>query len=208
MSFVDHLSYHKLAQGCFLLIFFFNCLVFALTAFGFGFRIEVRPTPAFKFIKMGAILSFVVGSSAVIFGGILSYTRVIAAFIILILSTFLFFWSLKVNRTRPLTLAFAPDPPLHLVQKGPYRLIRHPFYTAYLLSYSSAFIFSFNFYTLLTLLLMLSLYGYAARIEEKKFLNSTRFSNAYKIYMSGTGGFLPKVFPAADPRSSQPQSKS
>src|ERR1700746_1974891 len=43
----------------------------------------------------------------------------------------LFFAALRANRKRPLSVVFTADDPLHIVQSGPYRHIRHPFYAAY-----------------------------------------------------------------------------
>src|SRR5579872_5802170 len=40
----------------------------------------------------------------------------------------LFWWAISANTPRPLSAAFSPDSPEHLVDRGPYRLMRHPFY--------------------------------------------------------------------------------
>jgi protein-S-isoprenylcysteine O-methyltransferase Ste14 len=45
----------------------------------------------------------------------------------------LFVWTVRVTRARPPLLAFTPAPPSFLVQDGPYRLVRHPFYLAYMM---------------------------------------------------------------------------
>ncbi len=45
----------------------------------------------------------------------------------------LFWWAIATNRRQPLSAIFSPDVPVHLMTAGPYRMVRHPFYCAYLL---------------------------------------------------------------------------
>src|SRR5689334_9556331 len=58
-----------------------------------------------------------------------------AACLIYGLSVALFWWSIATNKNRPLSAAFSPDIPAHLVDRGPYRFVRHPFYASYLLTW-------------------------------------------------------------------------
>jgi hypothetical protein len=51
-----------------------------------------------------------------------------------VLALALFWAAIQVHRRRPPYLAFSPFTPEHIVETGPYRLIRHPFYAADALS--------------------------------------------------------------------------
>src|SRR5690242_14840909 len=48
-------------------------------------------------------------------------------------STWLFWSAIAAPPAARLLLAFDPGPPEGLVRHGPYRIVRHPFYTSYVL---------------------------------------------------------------------------
>lgn len=84
------------------------------------------------------------------------------------------------------------DAPVELVTWGPYRRIRHPFYSGFLLAFTAA-ILAFPHW----LILLLSAYGLGvltltARREERRLLAS-EFGQGYADYMQCTGRFLPRL---------------
>lgn len=97
-----------------------------------------------------------------------------------------------VNRARPLTLAFAADLPTHLVDSGPYRRVRHPFYSSYMIAYLSGLIASMNLRLLPLILGMGTLYTRAARKEEAKF-SASSLGQRYSLYRERTGMFIPRL---------------
>lgn len=102
------------------------------------------------------------------------------------------FWSaVQANRSQPPTLAFSDDEPEHLVTAGPYRLIRHPFYAAYLAAWVGGLLASGHPLLLPTVVGMGALYVRAARLEEAKFADS-RLAAAYAAYKRRAGMFLPR----------------
>lgn len=105
-------------------------------------------------------------------------------------SLILFWWAIKTNRRQPLSLAYCEDQPKHLVQSGPYRLIRHPFYTSYTLAWIAGVLATGEAFLLITCLIMFFLYDQAASAEEKKF-TSSRLRHEYMAYQNKTGRFLP-----------------
>ena len=114
------------------------------------------------------------------------------------------FWaSVKVNRARPLTLAFSNDHPEHMVREGPYRFIRHPFYTSYLLAWVAGAIGAFQPWLLLSAVFMGFIYYRAARQEEAKFL-SGRFGEQYRQYQCQAGMFWPRLGLAGIRRATRP----
>jgi protein-S-isoprenylcysteine O-methyltransferase Ste14 len=83
-----------------------------------------------------------------------------------------------------------PVAPQFLTQRGPYRLIRHPIYTAYLLVWLAGPVIAAQPWLLLTTLWMASLHYYAARQEEQQFARSD-LAGDYAVYRRGTGMFVP-----------------
>lgn len=103
----------------------------------------------------------------------------------------LFFATLQTNRARPLTLAYDRDTPEHLNRQGPYAWVRHPFYLAYLLAFTSGWIGSGEILLALVPAFFFALYWDAASREEAKFLRSP-LAGDYRAYQAQAGRFWPK----------------
>jgi protein-S-isoprenylcysteine O-methyltransferase Ste14 len=104
----------------------------------------------------------------------------------------LFWWAIKTNRENRLSAAFSSDLPSQLVDRGPYRFIRHPFYTSYLLTWVAGIPASGQAWLLVTVAVMFTIYFKAARMEEEKFRRSDLSEN-YRRYASRTGMFFPRL---------------
>ena len=90
----------------------------------------------------------------------------------------LFYWALRTNAAKPLSAAFSPDVPVHLMEHGPYRLVRHPFYSSYLLTWTAGTIATAWFWLLPTVAVMVVVYVRAARMEEED-RKSTRLNSSH-----------------------------
>lgn len=104
----------------------------------------------------------------------------------------LFWWCVRVNRSRPLSLAFSADLPCHLVAAGPYAAVRHPFYLSYLLCWIAGVVATGFWPLLATVAAMAWIYHRAALMEEAKFAASP-LAEAYARYAAGTGRYLPRI---------------
>ncbi len=102
----------------------------------------------------------------------------------------LFWWTIASHRVQPLAACFSRNEELHLVQHGPYRLVRHPFYCSYLLTWLAGAVATLNPVLGLTFVVMFFLYLAAARNEESKFATSS-LAEAYSQYRRSTGQFFP-----------------
>ncbi len=102
----------------------------------------------------------------------------------------LFWWAIYTNLHKPLSAAFSPDLPAHLVAQGPYRFIRHPLYCSYLLSWAAGWMATGRLWLAPTVVVMFIIYVIAAAQEEKKFAASP-MAVAYEQYRAATGLFLP-----------------
>ena len=104
---------------------------------------------------------------------------------------FVIFWSaIDVNRKQPLAACFSGNEQLHLVERGPYRFVRHPFYCSYLLTWLAGGVATLNPLLLATFVVMAVLYRVAATKEEKKFAASP-LADDYRRYRRCTGQFFP-----------------
>lgn len=108
-----------------------------------------------------------------------------------IASLVVFFAAISASRRTPPTLAFDTDSPDFLLQHGPYRYVRHPFYLAYVLFWLGTALAVHGSLGWLAPVLMTALYIDAASREERKFANS-RLSSAYNAYRGRAGMFWPR----------------
>ena len=121
-----------------------------------------------------------------------SFSTPAAALALAMYTSGLVVWLLavRVHWRRPPSLAFSRDAPEHLVTSGPYAVIRHPFYTSYLLGWFAAFVATGTWTSLAAALLMFGFFDRAARQEEDKF-KASELSHSYAQYRARTGRYLP-----------------
>jgi protein-S-isoprenylcysteine O-methyltransferase Ste14 len=85
-----------------------------------------------------------------------------------------------------------------LVQSGPYRWIRNPIYTSFLLILGSTLLISANWLVGLSWIASVAI-DTAVRIRYEEALMSARFGDEYRAYAGRTGRLLPRLWPR--PRS-------
>lgn len=103
------------------------------------------------------------------------------------------FWSAVAahGKARP-AFAFDQHQVERIVQTGPYRFVRHPFYTSFLLSQAATAMIAGQPALLLTIPWFAVFYFRAARNEES-FLLSNDLADEYRTYCARTGRFLPRL---------------
>jgi protein-S-isoprenylcysteine O-methyltransferase Ste14 len=104
----------------------------------------------------------------------------------------LWLWALRASGTRQLSLAFSRDAPLKLIESGPYRLMRHPFYTSYMINWLAGCVATWRWWTIAPSVLATIMLTLAARAEEGKFARSP-LAGVYEAYRARTGMFLPAL---------------
>lgn len=104
----------------------------------------------------------------------------------------LFVSAINASRTARLRFAFDPEHPHSLVENGPYRYIRHPFYTSYTLFWAGWAVATWSVWGLLSFAVLLALYIRAASMEERNFAASP-LAETYAAYKSRTGFFWPRL---------------
>jgi protein-S-isoprenylcysteine O-methyltransferase Ste14 len=107
-------------------------------------------------------------------------------------ATLLFLSALEAARRVPLPRTLVDDPmPRALITRGPFAVIRHPFYAAYSLAWLAAPVATHGPVISLFALVPIVTYVAAARKEER--LLEDRFGEAYRTYKHATGRILPSL---------------
>jgi protein-S-isoprenylcysteine O-methyltransferase Ste14 len=99
--------------------------------------------------------------------------------------------AILASRRTPPTLAYDNDSPNFLLNHGPYRYVRHPFYLAYVLFWLGTAIAVHSLAGWVAPVLMTALYIDAASREERKFASS-ELASAYAAYRARAGMFWPR----------------
>jgi protein-S-isoprenylcysteine O-methyltransferase Ste14 len=174
-----------------------NLLTFALTVKGLAFK-DRNEKPSRLVLLKTIFISLSLFQIAVLWNfvhdGESFPGHAVLGLAILLSSSTLFWMTWAANRQRPLSLAFQTDLPVHLNQKGPYRFIRHPFYTSYLLTFIGNACYTMNPWLLLVIAIEFWVYTSAATFEEKKFAQSS-LKDDYENYKRRAGMFWPKINP-------------
>ncbi len=108
------------------------------------------------------------------------------------LANIVFWWALAAHGKSHPAFAFIRVAPTSLTTAGPYRLIRHPIYSAYLLTWIAGAVLAAQPLLLLAVAYMGVLYTIAARREETSFLTSP-LASQYLMYQQRTGMFIPRA---------------
>lgn len=103
-------------------------------------------------------------------------------------SVALFWLAIAASRTARLRLAFDPSLPRSVVKDGVYRFMRHPFYTSYVLFWIGWAIAAWSIWALAALIVVVAIYVWAARMEERNFARS-ELAEEYDTYRRQTGVF-------------------
>jgi protein-S-isoprenylcysteine O-methyltransferase Ste14 len=104
----------------------------------------------------------------------------------------LFLTAITATRRFRFRLAFDDGLPDQLVMSGPYRYIRHPFYTSYLIFWAGFAMMTYSWLSLPLLVVMTTIYSLAARDEDRR-LASSNMAEQHALYRQQAGMFWPKL---------------
>lgn len=186
-----------------------SLLLACLVSFGWAMRsFFLRPAGETKGMRLtgtSGVVCALLHIAAIVMTGPIPAARATAAAALYSAALGLFWWAISVNRAQPLSAIFSPDLPEHIMNRGPYRYIRHPLYCSYLLTWMAGTVGTWLWWLIPTVLFMAAIYIQAARAEEAKFLRSS-LAQPYREYRARTGLFIPlpwKLFAAGRSRSSR-----
>jgi protein-S-isoprenylcysteine O-methyltransferase Ste14 len=109
-----------------------------------------------------------------------------------VFSWWMFWQAIKASRNARLRLAFDESGPQQLVTTGPYRYLRHPFYTSYVIFWAGWTLALFQPIALVPFAMLVVIYVTAALGEERWF-GTSPMAAEYEAYRRKTGFFWPKV---------------
>jgi protein-S-isoprenylcysteine O-methyltransferase Ste14 len=124
--------------------------------------------------------------------GLPQETFAVLAALIALMSVAMIGWTVGSHRV-PLALWHQDnDAPAGIVTWGPYKYVRHPFYTSLTLAELAAFLSFPSLLTAVGLVYALLAFSLTARREERRLLQSA-FGSEYRAYMEVTGRLLPGI---------------
>ena len=126
--------------------------------------------------------------------GVISLSLEIVAVLLSMVSIGLITFTLGTHNRRIALWHQNNDAPEHIVTHGSYRYVRHPFYTAFLITLIAVVCLIPHISTVLIFVYALLLLNATARREEVHLSNSI-FGDEYRVYLSRTGRFIPKGNP-------------
>jgi protein-S-isoprenylcysteine O-methyltransferase Ste14 len=142
-----------------------------------------------------AQISFVFGGTCLVwFLGLhqpIPLANGIVAAVVLALSLALYEWSRHAIWMRGFRIAWSGIVPEELCERGPYRYLRHPLYTSYLLAFLAAAIALPHPLTALVFAANLVLVIHGARDDERA-IGESPLAGAYAEYRKHAGMFWPK----------------
>lgn len=110
------------------------------------------------------------------------------------IGTFVLFWAtIAATRKARLLAAFTDGDPHSLVTTGPYRYMRHPFYTSYILFWFGSALATGVWWVLIVPVIMFVLYWRATIDEEARFAK-TAMASDYATFKRGRARFFPGLF--------------
>lgn len=104
----------------------------------------------------------------------------------------LFIWTVRTTRDAGFALAFSGAQPPAVLMSGPFRHVRHPFYTSYLVFWFATCVATMSSLCWTGFITILVCYVVAARKEERT-MSRSRLAAEYARYAAGTGMFLPRL---------------
>lgn len=116
----------------------------------------------------------------------------LAGLVVMLAGAALFAITIRASRAARLRFVFDDAHPHTLLNEGPYRYVRHPFYVSYCLFWMGWALSTWSAWALINIAIMLVLYVRAAQVEERKFAQSPLGAD-YAAYRGRVGFFIPRL---------------
>ncbi len=175
-----------------LILAFSGCLLSFQLALGRHFRHSGSLAPPMRGLVVLCLLVWAAGVAQLGWHGVAPAKLTLPAVCLLTLSAALFAVTLSATPSKVLPAAFANEAPAFVINGGPYRFVRHPFYVAYMLYWAALALAAPHPLVVSGALLIVWAYVFLARREERLLLAGPRGPD-YERYIRSTGRFLPPL---------------
>ena len=177
------------------------CAALCFASFVWGmirhFKRPPHPTPAMiRTALLGAVCAITQITSIAI-----REIRLVIPAIALYIGSLVLFWSAVLVSRGKLAACGQESVPSELLDSGPYRYVRHPFYLAYNLTWLAGFAATAWWPLAVAVMVMATIYEQSARREEAEFLRS-ELAAAYRQYRRRTGKYVPRLAVSNEPAQS------
>ena len=106
------------------------------------------------------------------------------------ISVFMFGWCIGTSGKRNLSLAFSDNCSPRLITEGPYSIVRHPFYTCYIIYWIGGYLVASSILPALLPAMLIVIYFFESRREDE--VLSKLFKDEFAQWHKNTGAFFPK----------------
>jgi len=162
------------------------------TMFYFRRRVKLRGTLVMSIFLFGAVILHAV---LLVLADDTPLPQVTVAFVLFGISNILFWSALFSHGARRPSAVFGETTPEALITSGPYRIVRHPFYLAYIAAFLGSAFVGNHWSLFLTTLGLFACYDWAARNEERLLINDTGpIGERYRDYKRRSWRWLPLVW--------------
>jgi len=140
----------------------------------------------FSFLITGTLGTLYLG-----YGRPISLWNGIGSAVLLCMAMLLYEWARGAIKDRRFHIAWTGDVPDELCEVGPYRYVRHPLYSSYILAFASVLAAFPTLPFLAIFLANVALFTHAALSDERSIAESD-LAAGYASYKARTGMFLPR----------------
>ncbi len=172
---------------------FVGCLVvFARARAKFFDRSAGGDSGRIALARMGTLSGILLPVNAIYPFWLIAPPMYAAGIILFLCSISLFYLSTKAHGNQRPGIAYSVRPPGSLVFHGPYRFVRHPIYTSYILCWTGALVIGPTVGALILVCTIIYMYYLTVRFEERV-IDSSDLAEQYAMYKARTGMFFPVV---------------
>jgi protein-S-isoprenylcysteine O-methyltransferase Ste14 len=165
-----------------------SCYLSFMWASRFHFRVSGS-------IPFGSIAIFVltqIGCAAFVYEVIQQPRKGLLPILLYGIPFVVFAWAMWTTHRKGLTVAFSTNIPSDIILEGPYKFVRHPFYSSYLLFWIANACSTTSLVPWGFVAVMAAIYTAAAKMEEEKFSISP-YRADYEKYKAQVGMFVPQL---------------
>lgn len=169
----------------------FVLIIFGLAGAHFFRRPLVGQGVAFRLHEGGSLFFALVHLAALALVPAIRIDMLAAGVALCAAGLSLFLWAQESLKKHPPFLAYSGVHPTDFHTAGPYVVVRHPCYVAFILVWIAGAVATLRWWVAVTSTIMIASYVNAARGEESAFAR-TRWAMEYRAYRMHVGMFVPK----------------